>query len=85
MINCTVGSVAVTTIEVTGAFSGGMAMPGAPSPAPINDAMLLGAIASGPQGPVFFKLTGPRASVERARDAFRGLLESLRVDPAASP
>lgn len=79
------GGVPVTTIEVTGAFSGGMAMPGAPAPGAIADAMLLGAIANGPQGPVFFKLTGPRASVERARGAFRALLESLRVDSPASP
>lgn len=81
----TFGGVPVTTIEVTGAFSGGMAMPGAPAPGAIADAMLLGAIANGPQGPVFFKLTGPRPAVERARDAFRALLESLRVDSAVSP
>ncbi len=81
----TFNTVPVTTIEVTGSFAGGMAMPGAPAPGAIADAMLLGAIASGPQGPVFFKLTGPRAAVERARDGFRALLESLRVDPAASP
>jgi hypothetical protein len=83
--SATFNTVPVTTIEATGNFSGGMAMPGAPAPGAIADAMLLGAIANGPQGPVFFKLTGPRAAVENARDAFRALLESLRVDPAASP
>jgi hypothetical protein len=79
------GGVPVTTIEATGTFSGGMAMPGAPAPGPIADAMLLGAIASGPKGPVFFKLTGPRAAIEKSREGFRNLLESLRVDPALSP
>jgi hypothetical protein len=81
----TFSGIPVTTVEVAGNFSGGMAMPGTPAPGAITDAMLLGAIANGPQGPVFFKLTGPRAAVERSRDAFRGLLESLRIDPAAAP
>jgi hypothetical protein len=76
--------VAVTTIEVTGNYSGGMAPPGGGAPSPITDAMLLGAIANGPKGPVFFKLVGPRAALEGARGAFRGLLESLQVDPALS-
>jgi hypothetical protein len=43
----------------------------------MSDALLLGAIAKGPQGSVFFKLVGPRASVEGARTAFDQLLESL--------
>ncbi len=79
-----VGGVAVTTIETTGTFSGGMAMPGAAGAA-LPEAMLLGAIAKGPQGPVFFKLVGPRVSVERARDAFRALLDSLKIDPKLVP
>jgi hypothetical protein len=81
----TFGGVQVTTIEATGSFSGGMAMPGMAPPAAIADAMLLGAIANGPKGPVFFKLTGPRAAVEKARAGFRGMLETLRVDPKLSP
>jgi hypothetical protein len=73
-----VGALAVTLIEATGTFSGGMAMPGAPAPAPQTDAMLLGAIAQGPEGPVFFKLVGKREAVEAARGAFDGLIGSLR-------
>jgi hypothetical protein len=70
--------IAITQVEATGNFGGGMAMPGAPAPAAITDAMLLGAIAVGPQGPVFFKLTGPAQSVERARASFDQMLGSLR-------
>lgn len=73
-----VSGVSVTQVEATGRFGGSMGMPGAPPAAEIADAMLLGAIASGPQGPVFFKLIGPRADVESARGAFDALIGSLR-------
>jgi hypothetical protein len=76
-----VGGITVTLIEATGNYAGGMAMPGAPAPAPIPDAMLLGAIANGPKGPVFFKLVGKRVAVEAARAAFDALVGSLK--PAA--
>jgi hypothetical protein len=69
--------VAISLVEATGMFSGGMAMPGAPQPAALPDAMLLGAIAKGPEGSVFFKLTGPRDAIESSRSAFDGLLKSL--------
>ncbi|HET8935461.1 MAG TPA: hypothetical protein VFN67_18565 [Polyangiales bacterium] len=72
-----VKDITISTVETTGSYGGGMAPPGAPPPAAINDALLLGAIAKGPQGSVFFKLVGPRASVESARSAFDQLLESL--------
>ena len=72
-----VGGMAVTMVEAQGAYGGGMAMPGSAPAAPISNALLLGAIASGPQGPVFFKLVGPQAVVERARVSFRTLIESL--------
>jgi hypothetical protein len=70
-----VRGMAVTLIEVTGNYSGGMGAPG------LTDARLLGAIASGPKGPVFFKLVGPAPALEAARPSFRALLESLTVDP----
>jgi hypothetical protein len=73
-----VGGVEVSLIEVAGNYSGGMAMPGAAAPPPIQDAMMLAAIASGPQGPVFFKLVGPRAAVEQAREGFDQMIGSLR-------
>lgn len=73
-----VKGIAVSTIEAQGTFSGGMAMPGAPQPAAQPDAMLLGAIAKGPSGSVFFKLVGSKGTVETARPAFDQLLESLK-------
>jgi hypothetical protein len=73
-----VGAITVTLIEATGTFSGGMAMPGAPAPEAQAGAMLLGAIAEGGEGPVFFKLTGKRDAVEGARAAFDALIGSLR-------
>jgi hypothetical protein len=69
----------VATVEASGTYGGGMAPPGAPAPAAITDAMLLGAIAKGPQGSVFFKLVGPRANVEAARGAFDQLVESIEA------
>jgi hypothetical protein len=76
-----VGGIAVTVVEADGHYSGGMAMPGAPAPAEMPDAMLLGAIARGPRGAVFFKLVGPRAAIERARPGFDALVGSLRAAP----
>ena len=75
----------VSLVEARGVYSGGMAMPGAPAPAAIPDAQLLGAIAKGPLGAVFFKLVGPRAAVESVRGAFDGLIGSLRNTAQAKP
>jgi hypothetical protein len=69
--------VEVSLVEASGMFAGGMAMPGAPQPTALPDAMLLGAIAKGPEGSVFFKLTGPRDAIESSRPAFDGLLQSI--------
>ena len=73
-----VGGVQVALLEVSGNYSAGMAMPGAAAQPPIEDALMLGAIAAGPQGPVFFKLVGPRAAVERARTGFAQMIDTLR-------
>ncbi|MEY4576361.1 MAG: hypothetical protein RL701_1064 [Pseudomonadota bacterium] len=73
----TVHDIPVAIVEAVGTYNGGMGMPGAAAPSAIGDAMLLGAIAKGPQGSVFFKFVGPRANVEGARPAFDALLESL--------
>lgn len=76
-----VKGIPVALVEATGNYSGGMGMPGAAQPAATNDAMLLGAIAKGPNGAVFFKLTGARASLEKARSAFDGLVASIEPAP----
>lgn len=77
-----VGGIPVTLLEVSGTYSGGMGIPGAPSPEPQQDAMLLGAVASGRNGPLFFKLVGPRQSIEHSRNGFDQLIGSLREESA---
>ena len=69
------GGVEVTTVDLAGTFAGGgmMAGPSAPKPG----YRLLGAIAQGPEGAVFFKLTGPTKTVDGARPAFQKLLASF--------
>jgi hypothetical protein len=74
----TVGALPITIVEAEGQMSTGM--PGAQQPAPLVRARLLGAIVEGPQGLVFFKLSGPPATVESARVAFDALLASLAPD-----
>jgi hypothetical protein len=71
----TVHGVAVTVVKVEGTYASGM--PGGPT-TPRSGWALLGAIAEGPEGAVFFKLTGPRKSVEKARAGFDALVVSLR-------
>jgi hypothetical protein len=74
------GKLTINTVEITGIFTGPLTMAngqGAPSD---PDWTLLGAIVSGPKGPVMFKLTGPRASVERARPAYEQLIHSVRPE-----
>ena len=72
------GSLEVTTLDLSGVFSGGMG-PMAPGPAQgKGDHRVLGAIAAGPRGPVFFKLVGPQATVASVESAFTELIDSLR-------
>jgi len=67
----------VTTVDVKGTFAGGGPMMGGGTPKP--GFRLLGAIVAGPQGPVFFKLTGPEKTVASAEKSFQKLLESLNA------
>jgi hypothetical protein len=73
-----VGGVSVSMLEVTGTYSGGMMMPGAPQAPPMTNATMLAAIASGPNGPLFFKMIGPSEAVEQSRAAFDQMIGSLR-------
>jgi hypothetical protein len=75
-----VNGIDVATVEAHGTYAGGMAMPGMPQSEPIANAIMLGAIATGPQGPVFFKLVGPAEAVERARGAFTAMINSLHPE-----
>lgn len=60
-----------------GTFATAMGM-GSPADAKENYAMLA-AIVETPNGPYFFKLTGPAATVKGAKGAFMGLLDTLKL------
>jgi hypothetical protein len=72
----TVGGLALTRVDVEGTYlnpGGGMMQSQGEKP----DYRLLGAIVEAPQGNVFFKLTGPAATVAAAEAAFDSLLASI--------
>jgi len=71
-----VGTLPVTLVKAAGTYSAGTGM-GDASPAKRGFA-LRGAIAEGPDGAVFFKLTGPRRSVAAAGKNFDALVASLK-------
>lgn len=72
----TLHGLAVTTLDAKGTYTGGGPMMGPSTPKP--GYRLLGAIVEGPEGPVFFKLTGPERTVASAEKGFRKLLESVK-------
>jgi len=75
----TVHGLKVSTVDVSGAYTGmggPMAKDGA---APKPNYRLLGAIVEGPQGSVFFKLTGPAKTVAQNQAAFEKLITSLNL------
>jgi len=68
----------VTTVDVSGAYTGmggPMAQSGA---AAMPDYRMLAAIIEGPQGSVFFKFTGPAKTVAANQAAFDKMLVSLQ-------
>jgi hypothetical protein len=79
MVDLDGGSLGLSLVEVTGTYSGGMSTGIAPA-TPEPGWMLLGGIAEGPDAPWFFKFTGPQATLEENRDAFVGLLLSIRQE-----
>jgi hypothetical protein len=74
------GGFAITIVTARGTFASGMPMePTTPEP----NSALWGAIVEGPQGNVFLKATGPKATIESARAGFSAVLDSLAsVHPA---
>jgi hypothetical protein len=73
----TISGLTVTTVDVNGTFKGGGPMMGQ-SGAPKSSYRLLGAIVEGPEGNVFFKLTGPAKTIAAAQDEFQAMLKSLK-------
>lgn len=71
-----VNGVPVTTVELTGTYLS----PGGPmmqATGRKENARLLGAIITAPEGMVFFKLTGPSKTVEAGRQEFDAMVNSL--------
>jgi hypothetical protein len=68
----TINGLTVTTIDLSGTFVP-MMRQGSKKPG----YRMLGAIVEGPQGAVFFKLTGPAKTVVAAQAEFQALLKSL--------
>lgn len=76
----TIHGLAVTTVDVSGAYSG-MGGPMAASKTVKPGYRLLGAIAEAPEGAVFFKFTAPAATVAANQKLFEQLLQSLKSAP----
>jgi len=74
----TVGGIAIATLAVSGTYSGHTMRTDAAA-GPHEHWALRGAIAQGPQGDVFFKLTGPAATVAAAAPRFDAMLGSIRA------
>lgn len=72
----TVAGIPVELVYISGNFSGGMGAGGA-----LEDAAMLGAIASAPAGLFFFKMLGPRAVVDHWEDSFEAYIGSLKPRP----
>ena len=72
-----VRGITITVVDSSGAYTG-LGGPMASNPKPVTGYRLLGAIAEGPQGTVFFKLTGPARTIAAQQDAFDRLLASIQ-------
>ena len=74
----TYGAFTVTWIDIEGTL-----LPSTMGVGPTErqpDSRLLGAVVEGPQGPWFFKATGPAATLAAERDAFLALVMSARAN-----
>ena len=71
----TVNGKEVMFVEVGGTYTASMM--GAPGAEPKKDYSMLAAIVPGPDAPWFFKLTGPRRTIEANREAFTSLIASI--------
>jgi hypothetical protein len=67
----------VSTVEVYGTFMDGSPM-GPKTPRP--NWILRGAVAEGPSGPVFIKMTGPEDAMDEAADGWTQLVFGLQPD-----
>jgi hypothetical protein len=73
----TINELPVTTVDLSGTYKGGGPMIGQPNMSKAGY-RLLGAIVEGPEGDVFFKLTGPAKTVAAAEGEFQEMLKSIK-------
>lgn len=76
VIKTTVHGLPVTTIDVSGEYSG-MGGPTATAPVRVSGYRLLGAIIESPGGNVFIKFTGPAKTMAANQPKFQQLLDSF--------
>jgi hypothetical protein len=74
----TVRGVKITVVDASGTYTG-MGGPMAPGK-PVSGYRLLGAIAEGKGGNVFFKLTGPSKTIAQQQAAFDQMLASIQPE-----
>jgi hypothetical protein len=75
----TVRGVPIVVVDSSGTYTG-MGGPMAAAAKPVPGYRLLGAIAEGPGGAVFFKFTGPAKTVAAHEKNFNQLLGSIQLD-----
>ena len=76
VIKATVHGLPVTTVDVSGEYSG-IAGPTATAPVRVSGYRLLGAIVESPHGNVFVKFTGPAKTIAANQPKFQQLLDSF--------
>lgn len=68
-----------TYVSLTGRYVTQGMPGGGGGPVDKPDQALLAAIVGSPSGPYYFKLVGPKETVEASAKAFRGMLDSLKI------
>ncbi len=77
--NHTIAGLKVTTIDLSGTYMSSMGGPMSGGKTEEKPGYrMLGAIVEAPEGPVFFKLTGPSTTVVKSLDNFQQLVESVK-------
>jgi hypothetical protein len=76
VVNKKIGSIPVTTVDISGTYAGSMMMQQASKGKP--NVRMLAAIAETSSGPWFFKLTGPENTVKKHQSGFDAFINSIR-------
>ena len=72
-----INGIKVIVIDLPGTYLSSVG-PMSPEKVKKPDFRMLGVIIEGPEGPVFFKLTGPEKTVARAEEEFESLVMSVK-------